>query len=240
MSNYIKTTDFAVKDTYASGDPRKVAKGADVDVEFNNIATAVATKQDSSGKGIANGYAPLDSGAFVPTANLPASVVQTGALNVFTVAQAISGSGTLLTLKDSSVSGASQLILSATSNTTRGAEIKLLGNGATTPSKTIRVLGGTLNIVNDAYTTTIFSVTDGGNVSFSGTATGNGSGLSSLNATNLTTGSITSSLVPLAAVSQWQASLKCRNVPNRVGTNVTIQAGGSPSGGSDGDLFYIY
>ena len=45
MSNYTKVTDFAAKDTLSSGDPNKVVKGT----EFDNIATAIATKADTAG-----------------------------------------------------------------------------------------------------------------------------------------------------------------------------------------------
>ena len=37
---YTKTTDFAVKDSLPSGDPNKVARGTEVDVEFDNIQQA--------------------------------------------------------------------------------------------------------------------------------------------------------------------------------------------------------
>ncbi len=46
MSNYTKSTNFATKDALTSGDPLKIVKGTEIDTEFNNIATAVATKAD--------------------------------------------------------------------------------------------------------------------------------------------------------------------------------------------------
>ena len=46
MSNYTKSTDFASKDALASGNAGKIVKGTEIDTEFNNIATAVATKAD--------------------------------------------------------------------------------------------------------------------------------------------------------------------------------------------------
>lgn len=48
MSNYTKSTDFASKDNLSSGNPLKIVKGTEIDTEFNNIQTAVATKLDSS------------------------------------------------------------------------------------------------------------------------------------------------------------------------------------------------
>ena len=47
MSNYTKSTNFASKDNLSSGNPLKIVKGTEIDTEFNNIATAIATKIDS-------------------------------------------------------------------------------------------------------------------------------------------------------------------------------------------------
>jgi hypothetical protein len=48
MSNYVKATNFTAKDSLQSGNPSKIIKGAEIDDEFNAIATAVATKPDSN------------------------------------------------------------------------------------------------------------------------------------------------------------------------------------------------
>jgi hypothetical protein len=48
MSNYTKATDFAVKDSLASGNPAKVVKGAEINTEFTAIETAVNSKLDST------------------------------------------------------------------------------------------------------------------------------------------------------------------------------------------------
>ena len=56
MSNYTKTVNFAAKDALTTGDANKIVKGTEIDTEFNNIATAVTTKFDSSSTvAIANG-----------------------------------------------------------------------------------------------------------------------------------------------------------------------------------------
>ena len=47
MANYVKSTNFAVKDSLTTGDPAKVVKGTEIDVEFNNIASAVNSKSDA-------------------------------------------------------------------------------------------------------------------------------------------------------------------------------------------------
>lgn len=63
MSNYVKSTDFASKDNLSSGDPLKIVKGTEIDTEFNNIATAVATKAD------------LASPTFTGTPTLPTGTI---------------------------------------------------------------------------------------------------------------------------------------------------------------------
>ena len=48
MSNYVKSTNFASKDSLASGNTNKIVRGTEIDTEFNNIATAIATKVDGT------------------------------------------------------------------------------------------------------------------------------------------------------------------------------------------------
>jgi len=48
MSNYTKSTDFAIKDSLASGNPSKLVKGTEIDTEFNAIQAAVNSKADKS------------------------------------------------------------------------------------------------------------------------------------------------------------------------------------------------
>lgn len=49
MSNYTKTTNFAVKDSLTTGDPNKLILGTLLNTEFDNIATAISSKQDTGG-----------------------------------------------------------------------------------------------------------------------------------------------------------------------------------------------
>ena len=48
MSDYTVTTNFGAKDSLSSGDAAKLIKGSEFTTEFNNIATAVATKADAA------------------------------------------------------------------------------------------------------------------------------------------------------------------------------------------------
>ena len=44
MTDYTKTTNFTAKDSLPSGNANKIVKGAEIDDEFDNFATAVSTK----------------------------------------------------------------------------------------------------------------------------------------------------------------------------------------------------
>lgn len=46
MSNYVKATNFATKDTLPTGDSNKIVKGTEIDNEFNSIAGAISSKAD--------------------------------------------------------------------------------------------------------------------------------------------------------------------------------------------------
>jgi hypothetical protein len=47
MANYTKVTNFAAKDALTTGDPAKIVRGTEINTELDNIATAIATKQDA-------------------------------------------------------------------------------------------------------------------------------------------------------------------------------------------------
>jgi len=48
MANYIKSTDFAIKDGLTTGDPSKIIKGTEINTELNDISTAIASKADTN------------------------------------------------------------------------------------------------------------------------------------------------------------------------------------------------
>jgi hypothetical protein len=48
MSDYVKSTNFAIKDSLVTTDPAKVIKGTDIDNEYNAIANAVASKANTN------------------------------------------------------------------------------------------------------------------------------------------------------------------------------------------------
>jgi hypothetical protein len=88
MANYTKSTDFAVKDGLATGNPSKIVKGTEIDTEFNNIATAVATKADTSGATLTS--VTISSG----TATLSSATITGGSITGITdIAIADGGTG---------------------------------------------------------------------------------------------------------------------------------------------------
>ena len=73
MSNYTKSTNFATKDNLSSGDPLKIVKGTEINTEYDNIATAIATKAD------------LASPTFTGTVVIPTATITTAAITTATI-----------------------------------------------------------------------------------------------------------------------------------------------------------
>ena len=80
MTNYTKTTNFATKDSLPSGNANKIVKGTEIDTEFNNIATAVATKADTAGP------------TFTGTVTIPTADINGGAIDGTTIGAASASS----------------------------------------------------------------------------------------------------------------------------------------------------
>ena len=74
MSDYTKATNFTLKDGLTTGDPQKIIKGADIDAEYNAIASAVTSKSD------------LNSPTFTGTPSAPTASTGTSSTQVATTA----------------------------------------------------------------------------------------------------------------------------------------------------------
>jgi len=92
MSNYTKSTNFATKDNLTPGDPLKVVRGTEIDTEFNNIATAVATKTDNSAAAITGGA--IDGATVGATTPATGSFTTLAASGTTTLAGALVGAVT--------------------------------------------------------------------------------------------------------------------------------------------------
>ena len=88
MSNYVQSTNFATKDALPSGDPLKIVKGTEINTEFNNIATAVATKADTASPTLTSptlvtpALGTPTSGVLTNVTGLPIVAGTTGTLSV--------------------------------------------------------------------------------------------------------------------------------------------------------------
>ena len=72
MTDYTKATNFTAKDSLVSGNANKIVKGAEIDDEFDLIATAVATKSNIASPtftGTVTGPTIVATTAFVPDAS---------------------------------------------------------------------------------------------------------------------------------------------------------------------------
>lgn len=87
MTDYNKSTNFTSKDSLSTGNPLKIVKGAEFDTEFNNIATAIATKYDTSTATTALALkANLASPTFTGTPEAPTASVNTNTTQLATTA----------------------------------------------------------------------------------------------------------------------------------------------------------
>lgn len=69
MSNYVKSTNFAIKDNLVTTDPAKIIKGTEIDNEYNAISNAISSKADTNSPA-------LTGTPTVPTATIGTNTTQ--------------------------------------------------------------------------------------------------------------------------------------------------------------------
>jgi hypothetical protein len=140
MSDYVKSTDFAAKDALASGNAAKIVKGTEIDTEFNNIATAVATKADLASPTFTGTVTGTFSGNVTgnvsgTAANVTGTVAVanggTGATS-FTLGALLKGAGTSAVTVASAADIVAQIGTTAVTNATNAVNATTAANGGVT------------------------------------------------------------------------------------------------------------
>lgn len=181
MTDYVKSTNFTSKDSLSSGNPSKIVKGTEIDTEFNNIATAVATKAD-----LAN--PALTGTPTAPTASSGTSTTQIATTAFVTAAmQALYPVGSIYI--NAGVTTNPGTLLGFGTWTAFGAGRVMVGlNGSDSSFDTLEETGGSKDAVVVSHTHTATStVTDPGHVH--SVTYGSASNTSSTYPSKLSTGS---------------------------------------------------
>jgi hypothetical protein len=131
MSDYSKATNFTSKDTLPSGNPSKIVKGTEIDIEFTAIASAIASKADISSPALLGtptaptATAGSNTTQLATTAYVKAEITAQGLGNMSTQAKTavdITG-GTIVGITDLAVADGGTSSSSFTANSV------VLGNG---------------------------------------------------------------------------------------------------------------
>jgi hypothetical protein len=245
LSNYTKNTNFTAKDALITGDPNKKILGSLFDSEFDEIATAIASKEDSANKNQNSGYAGLDSGGDVLPANLPAATESAqGAVELATTTEANTGTDTaravtpaglkysvdnyaagLFPLKNGSgASGTWTINVTGNSGTVTSEEQTANGNFA---------IGLALAPASSAlgYIASSFTANPVTGLLIAPTFQGSGASLTSLNATNISSGTLDTARLP--ATINVATDVQINSVPIFASGTFTITMTGcttSPTG----------
>ena len=198
MSNYTKTVNFATKDNLNSGNPLKIVKGTEIDTEYNNIATAIATKTDNASAAITGGsitgitdLAVADGGTGASTAagalnNLLPS--QTSAANKYLQSDGTNASWDAVSLSTADITGTLGVANGGTGVTSStGTGNVVLSNSPTLVTPALGTPSGLVgtNITGTATAFTASNVTTNANLTGAVTSVGNATSLGSFSSANL-------------------------------------------------------
>lgn len=166
MSNYVKSTDFAVKDGLLTGNPNKIIKGTEIDTEFNAIAVAVQTKADlASPTFTGTPAAPTAAGgtnttqiattAFVTAADTAVITAERTATATLTNKTLTSPVINTPTITGGSISGITDLAVTdgGTGASSITANSVILGNGTSALSGNLVAPGASGNVLTSNGTT---------------------------------------------------------------------------------------
>jgi len=160
MTDYTKATNFASKDSLSSGNSLKIVKGTEIDTEFNNIATAIATKADLAGPSF-TGTPSLPTGTTAVTQSSSDSSTKLATTAfVQTVLQALYPVGTVYTNATSSTNPAT--LLGFGTWAAFGAGKVMVGlDGSDATFSTVGNTGGSKDAITVSHTHTATSTDSG-------------------------------------------------------------------------------
>lgn len=235
MSDYTQNVSFGPKDSLTTGDPNKRILGTQLDAEFSEIQTAIASKEDESNKGQASGYAPLNASALLADTYLTTNIPRLNAVATFTAPSAASANGWTINLNSSNPgilfydsdavldekvweirSTGGQLIISAWTDAFGGQVTPFSINRTGTTIDTVALAATTVTVngvsVNNASILTAGTLPDG---RFPATLpAASGINLTALNATNLGSGTIPDARFPATLPAASGVNLTALNATN--------------------------
>jgi hypothetical protein len=198
LSNYTKTVNFATKDSLSSGNPLKIVKGTEIDTEYNNIATAVATKTDNAAAVIVGGT--IDNTVIGATTPASGSFTTLAASGTTTLAGALVGAATQAAFNTVSTTlslggAATAVNIGAATGTATVANTTLAAK-AITASTTLAVTGAS-TLTGAVTASSTLAVTGAATLSSTLAVTGTSTLTGAVAATAGVTGPITSSSVAI-------------------------------------------
>jgi hypothetical protein len=133
MVDFVKSTNFFVKDSLLVGNPDKIVKGSEIDTEFNNIATAVSSKANYASPNLTGLPTAPTAAAGTNTSQLATTAFVKSAVDANSANVAITGG----TIDDVDITGGTIVDLDAplavnsggTGKNTLALNNVLLGNG---------------------------------------------------------------------------------------------------------------
>jgi hypothetical protein len=159
MSNYVKATNFAVKDGLSTGNPAKIIKGTEIDTEYNAIASAISSKADLNSPTFTGTPAAATASAGTSTTQIATTAFVTTAIAAATAA--LVPAGMIMIWSGSVGSIPSGWVLCNGSNSTPDLRDKfVIGAGN---SYAVNGTGGSANAVVVSHTHTA-TVTDPGHL----------------------------------------------------------------------------
>jgi hypothetical protein len=181
MSDYIKATNFATKDSLSTGNPNKIIKGTEIDTEFNAIASAVASKSDINSPTFTGIPAAPTASAGTNTTQVSTTAFVTAATVAERTATTTLTNKTLTsptintpTIAGGSISGITDLAVAdgGTGASTLAANNVLLGNGTSALQTVAPSTSG--NFLRSNGTTWVSEAVSVGAGTVTSVATGNG------------------------------------------------------------------